>query len=126
MTLPHSRACGIYCRGHGSACASDCPTCHGQPFDRARISTPLTAADGACAYIQGVSSGGGLPADTAESIYKYACGWSHEGWVNALRSSGYPLPSLADCRQALDILHDRAYGRPVGHASPLFEGGGTP
>ena len=27
---PHSRACGVSCAGHGTACAKDCPTCHGQ------------------------------------------------------------------------------------------------
>lgn len=27
---PHSRACGIFCRGHGPECSSDCPTCGGR------------------------------------------------------------------------------------------------
>lgn len=27
---PHSRACGYLAHGHGMACHSDCPTCHGQ------------------------------------------------------------------------------------------------
>jgi hypothetical protein len=26
---PHSRACGMFCRGHGRDCAPDCPTCYG-------------------------------------------------------------------------------------------------
>lgn len=30
--LPHSRACGPFCRGHGPACSTNCPTCHGLPF----------------------------------------------------------------------------------------------
>jgi hypothetical protein len=24
---PHSRACGVFCPGHGQGCAPDCPTC---------------------------------------------------------------------------------------------------
>lgn len=27
---PHSRACGMSCRGHGTDCAKDCPTCGGE------------------------------------------------------------------------------------------------
>ncbi len=26
---PHSRACGMNCRGHGLSCSPDCPTCRG-------------------------------------------------------------------------------------------------
>lgn len=26
----HSRACGMHCQGHGTACHPNCPTCHGQ------------------------------------------------------------------------------------------------
>lgn len=28
---PHSRACGPFCRGHGTACHPNCPTCGGRP-----------------------------------------------------------------------------------------------
>lgn len=31
---PHSRACGISCRGHGPQCSPDCPTCGGQRLSR--------------------------------------------------------------------------------------------
>lgn len=33
---PHSRACGLFCQGHGSDCATDCPTCHGRPLPAGR------------------------------------------------------------------------------------------
>lgn len=33
---PHSRACGMFCRGHGAACSKDCPTCHGNPLEAAQ------------------------------------------------------------------------------------------
>jgi hypothetical protein len=29
-TRPHSRACGWQAHPHGSACSSNCPTCHGK------------------------------------------------------------------------------------------------
>jgi hypothetical protein len=39
---PHSRACGISCRGHGSACSPDCPTCQGRDGEPA---TPAVKYD---------------------------------------------------------------------------------
>lgn len=27
---PHSRACGPFCQGHGTACSTNCPTCGGR------------------------------------------------------------------------------------------------
>jgi len=32
-SLPHSRACGWREHDHGSACHSNCPTCHGRALD---------------------------------------------------------------------------------------------
>lgn len=29
---PHSRACGFRNHEHGTACSTNCPTCHGQPL----------------------------------------------------------------------------------------------
>lgn len=31
---PHSRACGPFCRGHGTACSKNCPTCGGMDIKR--------------------------------------------------------------------------------------------
>jgi hypothetical protein len=39
---PHSRACGIACQGHGTACSPDCPTCGGRPVAEG-IAAPETA-----------------------------------------------------------------------------------
>jgi hypothetical protein len=38
--LPHSRACGLFCQGHGTACSKDCPTCGGKPYLTATVTPP--------------------------------------------------------------------------------------